>query len=147
MRNTLRYAAPLAAGLVLAGRLLAGGFWLQLGNPEASPEAQKANAVVIIKAVGCHDPATATVSAAAIGLVDGHRQTIALKVTPLAAPGTFALSQQWPKEGRWVIQLTGKNGEQFTNTLISAGPDGLDRLHARADLKQFTEHDVDAMLK
>ena len=33
MRKTL-----LAATLALAGQLLAGGFYLQLGNPEASPE-------------------------------------------------------------------------------------------------------------
>jgi hypothetical protein len=139
MRNTL-------AVLVLAGQLFAGGFWLQLGNPEASAEARKAGAVVTIKAVGCHDPATAQVTATAIGTVDGRRQTIALKLTPLSETGMFALSQQWPKEGRWVIELVGKNGEQFTNTLIAAGPQGLDRIHSKADMKQFGDRDVEAML-
>lgn len=147
MRNTLAVRMPLAAALALVGQLFAGGFWLQLGNPEASAEARKSGAVVTIKAVGCHDPATAQVTATAIGMVDGKRQTISLKVTPLSETGMFALSQQWPKEGRWVIELTGRNGEQFTNTLIAAGPEGLDRVHAKADMKQFGDRDVAAMLQ
>ena len=51
-----------------------GGFWLVLGNPEASAEARKVNAVVTIKATGCHDPAMARVTATAIGMVDGQRR-------------------------------------------------------------------------
>ena len=49
----------------------------------------------------------------------------------------FALSQQWPKEGKWVIELVARNGEQFTNTLVAAGPNGMDRLHAKSDMKAF----------
>jgi hypothetical protein len=133
--------------LAFAGRVFAGGFWLQLGNPEASAEARKANAVVTIKAVGCHDPAAAKVTATAIGTVNGQRRTIPLELTKLSEPGMFALAQQWPKEGKWVIRLTGKNDTLFTNTLISAGPAGVDRLHAKSDLHVFTPADVDALLQ
>ena len=139
----MRYLAILG----LASQMFAGGFWLQLGNPEASAEARQAGAVVTIKAVGCHDPATAQVTATAIGMVDGRRQTIALKLTKLPETGMFALTQQWPKEGRWVIELVGRNSEQFTNTLVAAGPGGVDRYHARSDMKQFAERDVAAMLQ
>src|SRR6185369_14783941 len=104
------------------GQLLAGGFFLQLGNPEASAEARKNNAVLTILATGCHDPATAQVTGTAIGMVNGHRETIPLKLTKLSGVGMFALTQQWPKEGKWVIELVGKNSEQFTNTLVKAGP-------------------------
>src|SRR4051794_13837864 len=113
--------------LACAGQLMAGGFYLQLGNPEANAEARKLGAVVVIKAAGCHDPASAKVTATAIGVVNGQRRTIPLEVKPLSGAGEFAVAQQWPKEGKWVIQLVGKNDEQFTNTLISAGPDGVDR--------------------
>ena len=147
MRKTLVIATPAVALLALAGQLLAGGFWLELGNPEASAEARKNNAVVTVRAIGCHDPATAQVTATAIGTVNGHRQSIPLTLTKLSGVGMFALSQQWPKDGKWVIELVGKNGEQFTNSLVVAGPNGVDRLHAKADMKQFTEHDVDAMLQ
>jgi hypothetical protein len=147
MRNTLMIATPAAAILALAGQLLAGGFFLQLGNPEASAEARKNNAVFTIKAVGCHDPATAHVTATAIGMVNGQRQSIPLTVTKLSEAGMFSLSQQWPKEGKWVIEMVAKNGEQFTNALVAAGPSGVDRLHAKADMKQFTAGDVEAMLQ
>ncbi len=146
MRNVTWIATPVAAALALAGQLLAGGFWLQLGNPEASAEARQQNAVVTIKAVGCHDPASAKITATAIGTVNGQRQSIALTLTPLKEPGMFALSQQWPKSGKWVIQLVGTNGEQFTNTLVTAGPEGVDRVHAKSDMKRFAAREVDAML-
>jgi len=133
--------------VVLAGQLLAGGFYLQLGNPDASEEARKANAVLTIKATGCHDPATATLTARAVGTVNGKRQTIPLQVTKLSETGMFALSQQWPNEGKWVIELVGRNGEQFTNTLVSAGPSGIDRLHAKWDMKAFPPPAVEAMLQ
>jgi hypothetical protein len=147
MRNTIVNAMPLAATLALAGQLFAGGFFLQVGNPEASAEARKANAVLTIKAVGCHDPATAKVTATAIGLVNGQRRAISLEVKPLSEPGMFAVSQQWPKEGNWVIELVGKNEQQFTNTLVAAGPVGVNRYKTKSDMKQFTDADVDAMLK
>jgi hypothetical protein len=136
-----------AAMLALAGQLLAGGFYLQLGNPEASQEARKANAVLTVKAAGCHDPATATLNATAIGVVNGQRQSIPLKVTKLSEVGMFSIAQDWPRDGKWVIELVARNGEQFTNTLVSVGPAGIDRLHAKADMKAFPPAAVDAMLQ
>ena len=133
--------------LACAGQIFAGGFWLQPGNPEANPAAGKMGAVVIIKAVGCHDPASAKVTATAIGVLNGERRTIPLELKPLGEPGVYALTQQWPREGKWVIQLVGKNDEQFTNTLLAAGPAGIDRLHARQEMKAFAAPDVEAMLK
>jgi len=147
MRKRIVIAMPVVAMLALAGQMFAGGFWLQLGNPEASAEAHQVNAVVTIKAVGCHDPAAAKVTATAIGMVDGQRRSIALKLDKLSEPGAYALSQQWPKEGKWVIELVGRNDEQFTNTLLTAGPQGVDRLHAKAAMKEFKASDVDALLK
>jgi len=141
MRKTL-----LVAVAAVAGQLFAGGFFLQLGNPEANTEAKKANAVLVIQATGCHDPATATLTATAFGVVNGKRQSIPLQVTKLSGAGEFALTQQWPKEGKWVIELVGRNGEQFTNTLVAAGSNGLDRLHAKYDMKAFSKGDVESML-
>jgi hypothetical protein len=133
--------------LACAGQLLAGGFYLQLGNPEANPEARKLNAAVVIKAAGCADPAAARITATAIGVVKGERRSIPLEVKALGTPGEFALTQQWPNEGKWVIQLEGKSGEMFTNTLIGAGPDGVDRQHAKFNMKAFQKSDVEAMLQ
>ena len=139
MRKTLILA-------VLAAPLFAGGFFLQLGNPEANPEARKLNAVLVIKATGCHDPAGAAVTATAVGVVNGERRTIPLHVKKLAEVGEFALTQEWPREGKWVIEIVGKNPSQFTNTLVTAGPKGIDRLHAKLAMKQFTPAEVEALL-
>lgn len=146
MRNAIRMFVP-AAALALAGQLFAGGFYLQVGNPEASPEAKKLNAVVTVKATGCHDPSLARLTAFAIGIVNGERREIPLKIAPLSTPGMFAITQQWPKEGRWVIRLEADNGTQFTSSLLTAGPDGVDRYHDRADHRHFTTAEIDAMLR
>jgi hypothetical protein len=135
-----------AAVVAFAGQLLAGGFYLQLGNPAASAEAKSVSAVLTVKATGCADPANAKLSAVAIGTVDGRRQQIPLKVTKLSEPGMFAIAQQWPSSGRWVIQLIGRQGAAVTNTLVPAGPDGVDRLHAKHNQKMFSTRDVDALL-
>ena len=145
MRRTIFTMTGVA--MLAAGYLMAGGFWLVLGNPEASAEARKANAVVTIKAVGCHDPALAKVTATAIGTVDGQRRTIPLELTKLSEPGMYAIAQQWPKEGKWVIQLVGRNNEQFTNTLLTAGPEGVDRLHAKSEQRAFAADEVDSLLR
>jgi hypothetical protein len=143
MRKTM-----LLAMTALAGQLFAGGFYLTLGNPEANPEAKKANAVLVVRAEGCHEPEKATVSATATGTVNGKRESIQLQLTKLSQPGTYALTQQWPKEGKWVIEIAGRDIiDRTTYTLVPAGPDGVDRLHAKwAMSKPFTKADVDSLL-
>jgi len=147
MRTTIGNATPVVAILALAGQLFGGGFFLQLGNPEANPEARKLNAALVVKATGCHDPAGANLTATAIGTVNGERREIPLKVDRLSEAGAFAISQQWPKEGKWVIELVARNPEQFTNTLVIAGPQGIERTKAKFDMHPFTTADVDAMLR
>lgn len=133
--------------LALAGQMLAGGFFLQLGNPEASAEARNLRAVVTVKAAGCHDPALAKVTATAIGVINGQRRSVPLDVKGLSEPGMFAVVGQVPKEGKWVIELVGRNGEMFTNTLVAVGPNGPDRVHAKFDMHKFAPADVEAMLQ
>ena len=126
-------------------RSFAGGFYLQLGNPEASKEARKADAILTVKATGCHDPARAT---------HRHRHRsgewrapkIPLKVHRFPSRDVRRL-QQWPKEGKWVIQVVGRNDEQFTNTLVSAGPNGVDRARLKPTCTRSPPSDIDAMLK
>ena len=144
MRNILRIPVPAA---LLAGSLFGGGFYLQLGNPEASPEALKLNAVVTVKSAGCVEPSATKISATAIGTVNGERREIKLKLDPLSAPGMFAIAQQWPKQGRWVIRLEATNGSLFTSLLASTGPDGVDRYHGKAAHQQFSSADIEAMLR
>ncbi|MFY9725113.1 MAG: hypothetical protein WB579_04315 [Bryobacteraceae bacterium] len=146
MRNILRITAP-AALMALAGSLWAGGFYLTLGNPEASPEARKLNAVLTVKSAGCVQPSATRISATAIGTINGERREIPLKLEPLTTPGMFALAQQWPKQGRWVIRLEATNGSLFASSLVMAGPDGVDRYHDKAGHQPFSSADIEAMLR
>jgi hypothetical protein len=141
MKKTLVILAALAA------QAFAGGFYLQLGNPEASAEARKLGAVVTVKATGCHDPAAAKVTAAAIGVVNGQRRSVPLEVKGLSEAGMSAVVGQLPKEGKWVVQLNAINGEMFTNVMAPVGPDGIDRAHAKYNMHKFAETDVEAMLR
>jgi hypothetical protein len=80
-------------------------------------------------------------------MVNGQRREIPLKVDRLSEVGSFAIAQQWPKDGKWVIELTAKNPDQFTNTLVVAGPQGVERTKAKFDMHPFSKADVDAMLQ
>ena len=103
--------------------------------------------MLVLRAAGCHEPEKATVTATATGVVSGKRQSIPLKLTKLSEPGTYALAQQWPKEGKWVIEMSAKDGNRMTFTMASAGPDGIDRLHAKQSLeKPFSKSEVESML-
>jgi hypothetical protein len=142
MRKTIILTMALASQ-ILAG----GGFYFQLGNPEANAEARQANAVVTFKTVGCANPTTAAVTATAIGEIQGERRTIPLEVVKLKEPGSYALAQQWPKQGKWVIQLVGRQSGLVTSALVAAGPDGVDRLHARFNMKAFTPSEIEEILR
>jgi len=129
-----------------APSLFGGGFWLQLGNPEANAEARRVNAVLVVKPSGCHDPASAEVQAEAIGMENGRRRTIPLKLTPLAERGSYALVRQWPGEGAWVIRLVATYGKGVTSALVAASPDGVDRKGARLAAGVPAEAELQAML-
>src|SRR6266481_4922392 len=72
--------------------------FFQLGNPEANAQAGEASAVLVIKEVGCQDPATANVTANATGILEGKPKTIQLELIRLKEVGTFALARRWPKQ-------------------------------------------------
>ena len=92
-----------AAVLIFPALLAAGGFGLQLGEP-------KGDAVVVVRSAGCLDPAKAHITGTATGMVDGRRQTIALKLTPTQTPGEFGVTRQWPREGSFTLTFVGTNG-------------------------------------
>jgi len=146
MRKSLSLLSGASAALALAAPLLAGGFWLQLGNPEASAEARSLKAVLTVRAVGCHEPEKATVSGTAVGIVKGQRRSMPLQLKALSEPGMFALTRQWPAEGRWVIQLVGENEGAVTSALVSAGPGGVDRKGAKFANRRPSAEEVEAVL-
>ena len=102
--------------LALAAPLFGGGFYL-----EVSSVGKPADAVMIARLTGCHNPEEGQVEATAEGLVNGKRQTLPLSITALAEPGTYAVKQQWPAEGKWVVWLKAKHPSfgQATESVIA----------------------------
>ena len=89
--------------------LFAGALTLEVGNPKANSEASAKNAVVVARITACTSPEKTTVTATAESISGGKRISIPLKVTNLSAPGTFAVSHEWPKEGTWAVVLVATN--------------------------------------
>jgi hypothetical protein len=130
-----------------AAPLMAGGMYLTLARPEASPDAAAKGAVILVRADGCQDPAKVEISAVAEGLVNGQRKTVPLKLTRLANGTTHAVAPGWPAEGVWVVRVTGKLGSASVYTLVAMSPDGMDRAGAKSKYGSPSEAEITAMLK
>jgi hypothetical protein len=146
MRKSITMFFAAAACLAFAVAAYAGGFFVLLGSPEASPEARAHNAYVTVKMAGCHEPEKAAITGQAIGIVAGRRQTIDLKLTPLAEPGMYAVPRQWPSEGRWVLQFAAHDHDRVTSAVVLAGPQGIDRATAKYAMNAPSPTDVAALL-
>ncbi|MBV9158209.1 MAG: hypothetical protein JO097_18230 [Acidobacteriaceae bacterium] len=110
MQHKIRIMA-FAGALMTAGVLLAGGFALGIGKPSANPEAQAKSAVLVVVGYACHDADKTSVTATAEGIVNGKRETIPLKLIVLSGQSTYAVTRQWPAEGKWVITLVEANSK------------------------------------
>ena len=98
-----------AAGGVAAVSLLAGGFSLEITRPMENSEARAKKAVLAVHTYACAQPENTRITATAEGIVNGRRQSIPLTLEALSQPGTFALTRQWPADGRWMITVTASN--------------------------------------
>jgi hypothetical protein len=108
MQHNAKVFAPVVA-LGAAISLIAGGFALQIGKPSANPEAQAKNALLVVRGYACVAPEKTTISGVAEGIVNGKRESIPLKLIPLSGESIYALTRQWPAEGKWVITLIEAN--------------------------------------
>jgi len=117
MKRMLTIAWPLLA----ASTALAGGLWVEVGNPAASPEARKLDATLVARVTSCKDPARSVVTANLVALDgDGLKRT-PLRVEALSTPGAFAVSGA--AEG--VIEITVANpqfGDYRSRTLVRVSP-------------------------
>ena len=103
-----------AAILMLAH---AEGFTFVIGSPVASQQFQFKAATFVFRTEGC-DTGTPQISATAEGVVKGERKSVELKVVPAAKPGIYAVFQNWPPEGQWLVNLKGTE-VAFSNLLIT----------------------------
>lgn len=137
---------PAFALMAIAGQALAGVPVLIVGNPEASAQARSIHAVLTVKPAGCLVPTSTTVTVTATGIVYGERRSMPLKVTALPE-GLYAVTQQWPAGGKWVLHITATDGMRTASALVPAGPNGVERGNARVFTRQASPDDIDAVLK
>src|SRR3977135_431760 len=160
-RNLIRMS-PLASPsvpllLTISSSALAGGFQLSVETPSSSSDAQMKDAVLIARTFGCHQPADAKLSATAEGLVNGARKSVALELRSIGS-GVYAIKQQWPPEGAWVLAITGAYNGMTSSVLVEIGTNGkvlpgtrLDAgavkgVHARGARRQWVAAEIDKAL-
>ena len=145
MRKTIR-GAMIAAAALLAIQLFAGGFFVQLGNPSANPEAKSMQAVLVARVTGCNDAAHAKVTATAEGIAGGHRETVALTAIPLSQAGVYALKQQWPVDGEWAVKLVATSAGRIASAVVPVEHGAVNRSAAKYFQRAPTAEEIDAVL-
>lgn len=97
--------------------------FLSLEVPPNPMRPDTRDAALLIHVFHHGSPAGYKIQGRAEGLVEGERRTIQLDLDETADPGLYAVRQQWPAEGEWVLAI--QIAEHAEATLIAElGPDG-----------------------
>jgi len=138
--------------VVLAAPALACPPSIAVERPAHAAASEDSGAFVLVRAFqGCH-AGTIAVSGTAVGLVDGERRSIPLRLLPTATADVYAVRRQWPSEGVWVLRLTVTVGDGHATALVGIGASGevaTVRQPARDGraIRDLTDADVTAMLR
>jgi len=127
--------------------LLAEGFTFNIGGPVASQEFQMKAAAFVFRTRGCAEPSKAQISGTAEGLVKGARRSVILKVAAGAKPGVYAVFQNWPAEGDWVVNLKGTCADASAGAVIPIGPKGFIRERSKFFPRPATDAEIVTSLK
>ena len=103
---------------VLLTTVAAGGtmFRLEIGSTAALGMDKKfkdgpKKVVVAVRAVVCEDLANVKISGTAEGIVNGKRESLPLTLLTIdRAEAVYAVGQQWPQDGTWLLHLKGSCG-------------------------------------
>jgi hypothetical protein len=121
-------------------------FTFAIGNPVASEDFHSKSAVFVFRTEGCAEPAKARIDGTAEGLVNGARRSMPLKVMPASKPGVYAVFQNWPPEGAWVINLKGTCNDANAGALVPIGPKGFIRESAKFLTRPATSAEIETSL-
>jgi hypothetical protein len=147
MINSSRLPLILALALGSAAVSSAGDFWISIQSPNTVKDAAARNAVVLVRADGCHNPSEAAITATAEGMVNGMRRSIPLKLEAVSQPGTWALSAQWPAEGVWVLEFRAVYRGLERGALVRLAPGKFEKQSAQLFHRKITAEDVATVLK
>jgi hypothetical protein len=131
----------------VAALALAEGFTFTIGNPVASQDYRTKTAAFVFRTEGCADPTKSQISGTAEGLVKGTRRTLALKVLATSKPGVYAVDQNWPPEGAWVVSLKGSCDGANAGALVPIGPRGFIRESSKFFARPASDAEIESSLK
>jgi hypothetical protein len=140
----LRFAIAACAAAAL---VLAEGFTFTVGSPVASQDYQSKGAAFVFRTQGCAEPVKPQISGTAEGLVKGERRSAALKVVAMTKPGVYAVYQNWPVEGEWVVNLKGTCADASAGAIVPIGPKGFIRESSKFFPRPATKAEIEASLK
>jgi len=132
---------------VVAAFALAQAFTFTIGSPVASQDYHTKSAAFVFRTDGCAEPAKAQISGTAEGLVKGVRRSVALRVMPASRPGVYAVFQNWPAEGEWVVNLKGTCANASAGAIIPVGPKGFIRESSKFFARPATDAEIEASLR
>ena len=136
--------------VLMAGlSLLAGALVVEIGNPAVNAEALSRHAALVARTTSCHSPEKTSMTATAEGVIDGQRRSIPLKLIPLSAPGTFAITREWPSAGTWAIKIVARNPEfkdYATGALVRSDATSIEWASVKHYFHEPTNGEVAAML-
>lgn len=131
----------------VAAVAIAEGFTFNIGNPVASQDFAVKTAAFVFRTEGCSDPAKSQISGTAEGIVRGARRSLALKVLATSKPGVYAVEQNWPAEGAWVVNLKGSCDNANAGALVPIGPRGFIRESSKFFPRPATDKEIETSLK
>jgi len=140
----LRFGLIVCAVAVLAG---AQGFTFDIASPVAAQDFRAKVATFVFRTDGCPDPAKAQIGGTAEGLVKGERRSIALKIASMSKPGVYAVYQNWPAEGAWVVNIKGTCAGASAGAVVPIGPNGFIRESAKFYPRAATDAEIETSLK
>jgi hypothetical protein len=142
--------------LAMAAPAIAGSmFRLEVGPPIAAgtgttstPQFKK-KVVLVVRPRVCDKLAAVQITGTAEGLVNGVRQSLPLDLIAVnPAEGVYAVQQQWPDTGQWVLQLNGScpSPKASTSTLVPMNKYTFIREKTEVLREPATRQQVDAVL-
>ncbi len=108
MRPSVRLLA--LALLLAATPLAAGPSWLSIEYAPNPYDSRTRDAFLVVHTYHHQEPSVEMVRGVAEGIVRGERRSIPLRFTSATRSGSYALTRQWPTEGKWVLNISLREG-------------------------------------
>ena len=140
----LRYVVIACAAMQVA---LAAGFTFSIANPVAAQDFRFKTAAFVFRTEGCADSVKPQIGGTAEGLVNGARRSMALNVVETSKPGVYAVNQNWPGEGAWVVALKGMCADANAGAIVPIGPNGFIRESSKFFPRPATSAEIESSLK